>query len=169
MNWRMAYRWPGLVSDFKDEPSSGKRALQHTADTMENGEIVMDGPNRNAKTWDVYGRPTSESPDYNGFLTSSSSPAHGASQDTTAAPPDLEESNRVMEQHFDFDSAANSPGSMTRPPNRPSPSMPAFAQDGFPETSDRRSRPASGIIATADMSMASLVVFYATIALKDRS
>jgi hypothetical protein len=134
---------------------------------MDNGDIVMTTGQTThplGHGWDFYDKMPAGGPDFvSGFDIPTPSPHRfnivnditnqtaivGSSNDGTS-PPDLEESNRVMEQHFDFESAANSPGSLERKPTRTSPTSAGFDCHSANGTSGvaiespaRRSRPLS--------------------------
>ena len=122
-------------------------------DDLASGKVAMAGHYRSASARDVYGRRPDDSPDYKGFMaptttttttTTPSSQSNVLPMELATGNSDLEESNRVMEQHFDFESAANSPGSMTRHHQRVSPPGFAYGEEAMSETSGLLSRSASG-------------------------
>ncbi|KAI9884476.1 MAG: hypothetical protein M1823_003749 [Watsoniomyces obsoletus] len=109
---------------------------------MENAtDAVMAGHTPPGRSWGLYGTLTQEPSD----ATLGTVPASSRNvfpPGANMAGSDLEESNRVMEQHFDFESAANSPGAIHRPsPLMTSPVDTTLAPS--PETTSHHSRPVS--------------------------
>ncbi len=108
----------------------------------------MAGQTPPGRAWGLYG-PLTQDPTHAALGTAAAPPRNVFPPGANMAGSDLEESNRVMEQHFDFESAANSPGAISRPsPLGVSPVDATLAPS--PETASHRSRPVSAGIGPSE-------------------